>query len=61
VEADELDEEEKTADQKQKAPVERNFWAQALAILKKKKWQVYQGHVSTQVALGGSNFIYFFW
>ncbi|RLN45314.1 hypothetical protein BBJ28_00009242 [Nothophytophthora sp. Chile5] len=46
-----------------KAPAKREskkFWVQALAILKAKKWQVYQGHVSTQVALGGSNFVYFF-
>ncbi|RLN57995.1 hypothetical protein BBJ29_003399 [Phytophthora kernoviae] len=43
-----------------KATVKKSFWTQALAILKANKWQVYQGHVSTQVALGGSNFIYFF-
>ncbi|RLN97143.1 hypothetical protein BBJ28_00023358, partial [Nothophytophthora sp. Chile5] len=46
-----------------KAPAKREskkFWVLALAILKAKKWQVYQGHVSTQVALGGSNFVYFF-
>ncbi|TYZ64818.1 hypothetical protein PybrP1_004952 [[Pythium] brassicae (nom. inval.)] len=38
----------------------RSFVAQALDIVRTKKWQVYQGHVSTQVALGGSNFVYFF-
>lgn len=37
------------------------FLLQALAIVRTKKWQVYQGHVSTQIALGGSNFVYFFW
>ncbi|EGZ27200.1 hypothetical protein PHYSODRAFT_348878 [Phytophthora sojae] len=66
VEANELEEEpEQEQDKKLEAkpPVKRapkNFWAQALLILRRKKWQVYQGHVSTQVALGGSNFIYFF-
>ncbi|KAG7386641.1 hypothetical protein PHYPSEUDO_015425 [Phytophthora pseudosyringae] len=69
MEANELEEKEaelqseKAVDAEPKAPTKRvpkNFWAQALAILRKKKWQVYQGHVSTQVALGGSNFIYFF-
>lgn len=39
----------------------RSFAAQAIAIVRAKRWQVYQGHVSTQVALGGSNFVYFFW
>lgn len=38
----------------------KSFWVQALAILKEQKWRVYQGHVSTQIALGGSNFVYFF-
>ncbi|KAG6622659.1 Mitochondrial Carrier (MC) Family [Phytophthora cinnamomi] len=69
VEATELEDEpeqeqdKKAQDSKAGLPVKRaprNFWAQALLILRKKKWQVYQGHVSTQVALGGSNFIYFF-
>ncbi|KUF96564.1 hypothetical protein AM588_10009927 [Phytophthora nicotianae] len=49
---------------KSKAPTKRasrNFWTQVVEILKEKKWKVYQGHVSTQVALGGSNFVYFFW
>lgn len=46
---------------KTRVPVPVSFWMQAWAILKAKKWQVYQGHVSTQVALGGSNFVYFFW
>lgn len=41
--------------------LKRSFVAQALAIVRAKKWRVYQGHVSTQVALGGSNFVYFFW
>ncbi|ETK90808.1 hypothetical protein L917_05332 [Phytophthora nicotianae] len=48
---------------KSKAPTKRasrNFWTQVVEILKEKKWKVYQGHVSTQVALGGSNFVYFF-
>lgn len=40
---------------------DKSFLTQALAIVRAKKWQVYQGHVSTQVALGGSNFVYFFW
>ncbi|EEY58447.1 Mitochondrial Carrier (MC) Family [Phytophthora infestans T30-4] len=44
---------------KLRAPT-RHFWAQVAEILKTKKWQVYQGHVSTQIALGGSNFVYFF-
>ncbi|KAL3669581.1 hypothetical protein V7S43_004966 [Phytophthora oleae] len=67
VEASELEEEEEKQSEKivdvAKVPTKRlpkDFWTQALAILKKKKWQVYQGHVSTQIALGGSNFIYFF-
>ncbi|KAG7400550.1 hypothetical protein PHYBOEH_005350 [Phytophthora boehmeriae] len=51
---------QKMSDSDPKAAVKTNFWAQALAILRAKKWQVYQGHVSTQIALGGSNFIYFF-
>ncbi|KAF1774688.1 Mitochondrial carrier domain [Phytophthora cactorum] len=54
---------EKADATKSKAPtqrVSRNFWARVMEILKEKKWQVYQGHVSTQVALGGSNFVYFF-
>jgi hypothetical protein len=44
-----------------KAARSKNFWVQALAIIKEQRWRVYQGHVSTQVALGGSNFVYFFW
>lgn len=44
-----------------KQTLEKSFVTQAIAIVKTKKWQVYQGHVSTQVALGGSNFVYFFW
>ncbi|KAG2781642.1 hypothetical protein PC129_g11069 [Phytophthora cactorum] len=54
---------EKADATKSKAPIQRvsrNFWARVVEILKEKKWQVYQGHVSTQVALGGSNFVYFF-
>lgn len=47
--------------EKKRLQVPASFWVQAWAILKAKKWQVYQGHVSTQVALGGSNFVYFFW
>lgn len=43
------------------AALDKSFLTQALAIVRAKKWQVYQGHVSTQVALGGSNFVYFFW
>ncbi|KAG1690483.1 hypothetical protein DVH05_019423 [Phytophthora capsici] len=64
VEANELEEEEeKQTVDAAKALTKRlskDFWTQALRILKKKKWQVYQGHVSTQIALGSSNFIYFF-
>ncbi|TMW60168.1 hypothetical protein Poli38472_000210 [Pythium oligandrum] len=52
------DESESTV--KPKKPQSQNFWVQALAILKEQKWRVYQGHVSTQIALGGSNFVYFF-
>ncbi|DAZ94679.1 TPA: hypothetical protein N0F65_002388 [Lagenidium giganteum] len=36
------------------------FWTRAFAIVKQERWNVYQGHVSTQVALGWSNFVYFF-
>lgn len=73
-EAAEALEDEEEASQSQEAietdaakPVQKrvqvpaSFWVQAWAILKAKRWQVYQGHVSTQVALGGSNFVYFFW
>ncbi|KAE8912620.1 hypothetical protein PF005_g8775 [Phytophthora fragariae] len=61
VEANALEEEpEQEQDKKTEAKPPTSFWTQALLILRKKKWQVYQGHVSTQVALGGSNFIYFF-
>ncbi|KAE9340581.1 hypothetical protein PR003_g10413 [Phytophthora rubi] len=62
VEANALEEEpEQEQDKKTEAKPPTSFWTQALLILRKKKWQVYQGHVSTQVALKGSNFIYFFW
>ncbi|KAE9029751.1 hypothetical protein PR002_g10050 [Phytophthora rubi] len=61
VEANALEEEpEQEQDKKTEAKPPTSFWTQALLILRKKKWQVYQGHVSTQVALKGSNFIYFF-
>ncbi|KAL4086313.1 hypothetical protein PRIC1_014440 [Phytophthora ramorum] len=64
VEADELEKEEephkKSAEELKVRRVSKSFWAQASAILQKNKWRVYQGHVSTQVALGGSNFVYFF-
>ncbi|GLE11763.1 hypothetical protein PINS_up024402 [Pythium insidiosum] len=36
------------------------FVADALRILRQQGWNVYQGHVSTQIALAASNFVYFF-
>ncbi|KAF1319932.1 hypothetical protein FI667_g12723, partial [Globisporangium splendens] len=51
---------EKQTDASKKKLLEQSFAVQAIAIVKAKKWAVYQGHVSTQVALGGSNFVYFF-
>ncbi|KAJ0406498.1 hypothetical protein P43SY_001429 [Pythium insidiosum] len=47
---------------KEKTAVRRppGFVADALRILRQQGWHVYQGHVSTQIALGGSNFVYFF-
>lgn len=44
-----------------KKALDTSFLTQAIAIVRAKRWHVYQGHVSTQVALGGSNFVYFFW
>lgn len=60
VEADELQEGREHETKPTGKRVPKGFCTQALAIVKAKRWQVYQGHVSTQVALGGSNFIYFF-
>jgi adenine nucleotide transporter 17 len=31
-----------------------------LRILQERKWKIYQGHTSTQIALAGSNFVYFY-
>lgn len=64
---EELEAEVETGEQEEKSDAVRTrtappagFWRQALAIVRAKKLGVYQGHVSTQVALGGSNFVYFF-
>lgn len=59
LEAGDEQEEKSDAPSKRKAKA-KGFWLQALAIVRAKKLGVYQGHVSTQVALGGSNFVYFF-
>jgi adenine nucleotide transporter 17 len=60
AEAEAGEQEEKSDAQRTRTAPPAGFWRQALAIVRAKKLGVYQGHVSTQVALGGSNFVYFF-